>query len=349
MTSRTIQSLKPKEKRYSITIDKGLSLRVQTSGTKSWVLRIPTNGRVIDITLGHFPDLGLQQAKAEARKRQKEFDIDPVASYTLNDAFALWCAAKKGRIVSYEREKRTISYHLIRHLGNYQLDEISAPLVIKTVRCIEARGHQCTLKHVLMRLREMLDLAVFAGYITHNPISKISKAFAPAITTPMPSMDWRKLPAVMRVMKEASPRLQNYFLFSVCSMLRPGEVAMLEKSWLENDVITIPAQSMKKRRQHRVPVSSLMKKLLEREKQFSPHPRNNTFSLAESPVVTSASRLSQNIFCTLIWAVKLFPTASGQWLAAGWLIIMSRLKSQNHASLMSPATKFIGHISAQIF
>lgn len=274
MTSRSIQALKPKDRRYTIAVDKGLALRVQPSGTKSWVLRIPTNGRVIDITLGHFPDLGLQQAKAEARKRQKQFDIDPVSSYTLNDAFALWCSAKKGRIVSYEREKRTISFHLIKYLGNYQLDEISAPLVIKTVRCIEARGHQCTLKHVLMRLREMLDLAVFAGYISHNPISKISKAFAPAVTTPMPSLDWRMLPAVMRVMKEASPRLQNYFLFSVCSMLRPGEVAILEKSWLDNDVITIPAQSMKKRRQHRVPVSSLMKKLLEREKQFSPHPRN---------------------------------------------------------------------------
>lgn len=274
MTSRTIQSLKPKDRRYTIAVDKGLALRVQPSGTKSWVLRIPTNGRVIDITLGHFPELGLQQAKAEARKRQKAFDIDPIKSYNLNDAFQLWCSAKKGRIVSYDRERRTIHRHLIQYLGNHQLDEITAPLVIKTVKSLEAVGHQCTLKHVLMRLREMLDLAVFAGYISHNPISKISKAFAPAVSHPMPSLDWRMLPSVMSVMKEASPRLQNYFIFSVCSMLRPGEVAMLEKSWLDHDVITIPAQSMKKRRQHRVPVSSLMKKLLEREKQFSPHPRN---------------------------------------------------------------------------
>ena len=226
------------------------------------------------MTLGHFPDLSLQQAKAECRRRQKAFNINPISSYQLKDAFVLWCNSKKGRIVSYERERRTIQRHLINHLGSYQLDEISAPLVIKTVKSLEAVGHQCTLKHVLMRLREMLDLAVFAGYISHNPISKISKAFAPAVSHPMPSLDWRMLPSVMSVMKEASPRLQNYFIFSVCSMLRPGEVAMLEKSWLDHDVITIPAQSMKKRRQHRVPVSSLMKKLLEREKQFSPHPRN---------------------------------------------------------------------------
>lgn len=150
LTSRSIQALKPRDKRYTIAVDKGLALRVQPSGTKSWVLRIPTNGRVIDITLGHFPDLGLQQAKAEARKRQKSFYIDPIKSYTLNDAFALWCASKKGRIVSYERERRTIQHHLIQYLGSYQLDEISAPLVIKTVKVIEASGHQCTLKHVLM-------------------------------------------------------------------------------------------------------------------------------------------------------------------------------------------------------
>ena len=49
---------------------------------------------------------------------------------------------------------------------------------------------------------------------------------------------------------------------------------MLEKAWIDEDIITIPAESMKKRRQHRVPLSSLMKKLLDREKQFSPHPRN---------------------------------------------------------------------------
>lgn len=235
------------------------------------------------MTLGHFPDLSLQQAKAECRRRQKAFNINPISSYQLKDAFVLWCNSKKGRIVSYERERRTIQRHLIDHLGSYQLDEISAPLVIKTVKSLEAVGHQCTLKHVLMRLREMLDLAVFAGYISHNPISKISKAFAPAVSHPMPSLDWRMLPSLMRVMKEAPPRLQNYCIFSVCSMLRPGEVAMLEKSWLDHDVITIPAQSMKKRRQHRVPLSSLMKELLEREKKFSPHPRNKFVFAGRKP------------------------------------------------------------------
>lgn len=68
-TSKKIAALRPQEKRFSIAIEKGLTLRVHPSGTKSWVLRVPQNNRIIDLTLGHFPDLGLQQAKAEARKR----------------------------------------------------------------------------------------------------------------------------------------------------------------------------------------------------------------------------------------------------------------------------------------
>ena len=162
----------------------------------------------------------------------------------------------------------------MRHLGTRQLDEITAPLVIKTVQVIERDGKQSTLKRILMRLREIMELAVCAGYIDSNPLHRVSRVFAPAKSTAMPSVDWRDLPSAMRVIKDAPIRMQNYFLFSLCSMLRPGEVAKLEKSWIIGDVIHIPASEMKKARPHRVPITSLMKELLKRERTLSPHPKN---------------------------------------------------------------------------
>ena len=273
-TSREISKLKPKEKRYSVAVDNGLTLRVHPTGKKSWLIRIPVNGRCTDITLGHFPDMSLSQAKQAARRKQKEFDVKPVGGYTLKDAFVLWCNLKRGRIVSYKDEKKRIEFYLMRHLGNRQLDEITAPLVIKTVQVIEREGKQSTLKRILMRLREIMELAVCAGYIEANPLHRVSRVFAPAKATAMPSVDWRDLPVVMKVIKDAPTRMQNYFLFSLCSMLRPGEVAKLEKSWIVGDVIHIPASEMKKGRAHRVPITSLMKELLKREKGFSPHPKN---------------------------------------------------------------------------
>lgn len=274
LTSKKIAALKPREKRYSLAIEKGLTIRVNPSGLKSWLLRIPQNGRVIDITLGHFPEMSLSEAKQKARNKQKEFDISPINGYVLRDGFVLWCNLKRGHIASYKDEKRRLEQYIIKPLGFRQLDEITAPLVIKTVRHIENAGKQATLKRVLMRLREILDICVCAGYIEHNPLSRVSKVFAPAKVKPMPSTDWKKLPEVMTIMREAPPRIQNLFLFSLCSMLRPGEVAKLEKSWIQNDTIIIPSSEMKKGRAHRVPLTEFMKELIERERQLSPHPKN---------------------------------------------------------------------------
>lgn len=208
-SSKEIAALKPKEKRYSVAIENGLTIRVHPSGRKSWLVRVSLNGRSIDITLGHFPEMSLAEAKQVARKKQKEFDVKPVGGYTLRDAFVLWSNLKRGRIVSYRDEKRRIEYYLMRHLGSRQLDEITAPLVIKTVQIIERQGKQSTLKRILMRLREMMELAVCAGYIDANPLHRVSRVFAPARSTAMPSVDWRDLPAAMRVIKDAPIRMQN--------------------------------------------------------------------------------------------------------------------------------------------
>lgn len=274
LTTKKIAALKPRDKRYSIAIEGGLTIRVHPSGAKSWLLRIARDGRVKDVTLGHFPNVTLLQAKQLARKKQQSFDLKPIDGYLLKDGFALWCNLKRHNIISYKDEKRRLERYVIAPLGKLPIDEITAPLVIRTVRHIETSGKQATLKRVLMRLREILDLCVYAGYITHNPLSKISKVFAPATVTSMPSTDWRELVDVMKVIGTAPIRLQNYFLFSLCSMLRPGEIAKLEKSWIKDDAIVIPAQHMKKKREHRVPLTSFMKQLIRTELSLSPHPRN---------------------------------------------------------------------------
>lgn len=178
-TQRKIAALKPLEKRYSVALGYGLSLKVQPSGAKSFVLRLCVSGRVTDILLGHFPEMSFGEAKQAARRRRKEIGKEPPKGYVLADAFRLWCNLKKGRIVSYADERRRLERYIIKPLGMKQIDEITAPLVIQTVRYIEQAGHRATLKRVLMRTREILDLAVCAGYIQHNPCERVSKVFAP--------------------------------------------------------------------------------------------------------------------------------------------------------------------------
>lgn len=265
--------MQPQEKRFTVALGGGLSVKVQPTGTKSFVLRVCQDGKVRDFFLGHFPSLTLAQARQLARRKKKEVGQTPPPGYTLRDAFKLWCGLKRGRIVSYQDERRRLERYLIGPIGSRQLDEITAPLVIHTVKGLDRAGKRATLKRVLMRTREILDLAVCAGFIEHNPIERVSRVFAAPVVKPMPSVHWRELPAVMRIMSQAPRRLQVLFLFQLATMLRPGEAASVRKEWIEDDTLIIPATSMKKGREHRVPLAPFVLALIAEERRLSPHPR----------------------------------------------------------------------------
>lgn len=274
LTPKKIAALEPREKRYVVADSHGLTLRVYPSGSKTWCLRLPQNGRVTDISLGKWPEIDLKQARQITRRKKKELGQEPPRGYVFRDAFRIWCDLKRGRIVSYKEEKRLLERHLLSQIGTRQLDEITAPLIIHTVKPIQAKGLQVTLKRVIMRCREILDLAVCAGYIHHNPIERLNRIYAAPVVTPMPAIRWQDLDLAMAVIAEAPRRIQVLFLWSLCSMLRPGENASLEKSWITEDAIHIPAEHMKKRRPFRVPLTTFMKELIAREQELSPRPRS---------------------------------------------------------------------------
>lgn len=272
LTPKKIEALKPQKKRFSVADQKGLTLRVQPSGKKYWYVRTYIFGRMTDKKIGEYPEMSLIQARQKTRKLRKEVGLLPPKGYVLKDAFKLWCKLKKDQIVSYNDEKRRLERYIIEPLGSRQLDEITAPIVIQAVMPIEKDGKQATLKRILMRLREILDLAVCAGFIEHNPLARVSKVFAPPKVKAMPSIDWRELPCAMTLISSAPLRMRILFLFSLCTLLRPGEIAKIEKSWIIGDAIHIPEEHMKKRRPFRVPLTDFMRELIKREQDVSPHP-----------------------------------------------------------------------------
>ena len=269
LTTKQIEKLQPQDKRYVVNDTHGLTLRVYPSGTKTWVLRLCSYSRVTDVTLGRYPEVSLKGARQLARRKHKELGMEAPAGYILRDAYRLWKNLKRGRIKSYMDECRRIERYLMKTLGNRQIDEITAPLVIYTVSALDKQNKRPTLKRVLMRLNEMMELSVCAGFIQHNPLSKVSKVFAPAKTKPMPSLPWKETEWVMRVMKNATPKTKLFFLWSIASALRPCENAKLRWDWIEDDVLVISSSEMKKGREHRVPLTDFMKAILAECKKLS--------------------------------------------------------------------------------
>lgn len=269
-----INKLEPKERRYTVSDGHGLTLKIYPSSTKSWVLRVSSFGKVQDIKLGNYPEVSLAHARQLARRKRKELELSPSRGYTLNDAFKLWKDLKRGRIVSYKAEKRRIEQCLIRYLGNKQLDEISAPQVIHILKPLEKEGKRASVKRLLMRMREMLDYAVCAGYIQHNPLQGVSRVFASPTTRHMLSLPWENLPEILKEVSTGSRRNQQLFLVQLILMLRPGEAVKLKWDWIQGDTLVIPAEEMKKRQKHRIPLPKGIHNLFQIIKKESPHPRS---------------------------------------------------------------------------
>ena len=246
------------------------------SGVKSWVVRIPFNNRVSDITLGHFPEIGKRQACQLAKRERQKYELTAPNGYTFQDAYCLWKSLKRGEIVSYQSEKQRLDKYVVSALARKPLDDITAPTIIRLLKPIEQSGKRATAKRCLMRIREIFDLAVCAGYVLHNPIAGVSRLFKAPKKTPRPSLPWCELPAVIDVIcQNANKHLQLIFFFSLYSMLRPGEVVKLRWDWIKQDCLTIPAEHMKMKRLHRVPLTAYALSLLNEAKNTSKHKRSS--------------------------------------------------------------------------
>lgn len=280
--------------------------------------------------------MSLKEARQVTRRKRKEFDQEPPKGYVFADAFRLWCNQKKGRIVSYENEKRMLERHLLPYVAMRQIDEITAPLIVHVTKPLAQSGRQVTLKRVVMRCREILDLAVAAGFIQHNPIDRLNKIFPAPEVEPMPSIDWRELTEAMTVIAGATRKIQVVFLFSLCSLLRPNEVAKLRWEWIEQDVITIPASEMKKRRAHRVPLTPELLYLLGEAKAISKHPRSGfVFSGCNGSKPMSSQTLAKYLHGTKL---------KGRLVAHG-LRSIGRSWMADHKILYEVAEACLAHLS----
>lgn len=84
LTATQIDGLKATEQRrdYTDPAMRGLQLRVEPNGRKTWLFRYKRRGQEVRVKLGHFPTLSLAQARAAAQAQRDllDQDIDPRAA-----------------------------------------------------------------------------------------------------------------------------------------------------------------------------------------------------------------------------------------------------------------------------
>lgn len=273
-----IRAAKPREKEYNLFDGLGLRLRIKPNGSKLWLLNYtrPKDKKRSNLSLGSYPEISLAKARAlvlEARSLLAE-NIDPKlhrdqtaaaeAALTINTFEKVatdWFEIKRDSITAEHAAKTwsSLELHILPYLGKTPIGQVTAPMVIKIFRPIEAKGTLETVKRLSQRINEIMIFAVNTGLIHANPLSGIKAAFKKPKKQNMAAMPPAELPELMRTIANASIRRTTRFLieWQLHTMTRPNEAAAAR--WDEIDINerlwVIPAERMKMSREHIIPLS----------------------------------------------------------------------------------------------
>jgi integrase len=285
LTDTQVKNAKPRDKEYNLSHGKGLQLRIKPSGRKVWLFNYfrPYSKKRANLKIGEYPNTTLAQATSTRNKYLAlvEQSIDPQEheieegrktlvqkEATLSNVSNDWLEIKRTTVSEdyAEKVKRMLELHVFKSLGSYPLDKLTAPIVIDSLKSLEAKGSLETLRRICQKLNEIMIWAVNTGVIHHNPLSGIKAAFKSPVVRNQLSIPPTELPAFMMALQRASIKFVTRCLieWELHTLTRPSEAAHAKWSEidLDNDLWSIPAERMKMKRDHVIPISPQAKAIL---------------------------------------------------------------------------------------
>ncbi|QPS19506.1 integrase domain-containing protein [Serratia plymuthica] len=286
LTHTEVQKAKALEKDLTLHDGDGLFLLVKTTGKKLWrfrYLRPGTSSRTM-VSLGAYPALSLadaRQIRAEklailARgidpqaKEAEEAEQKQVAqeSIFLNVA-KQWFVLKQASVSVKHAEDiwRSLEKDILPSIENVPVQDIKARLLIQVLEPIKARGALETVRRLVQRINEIMIYAVNTGLIDANPASGIGNAFERPKKQHMPTIRPEELPKLMRTISMSNLSIPTRCLleWQLLTLIRPSEASAT--AWAEIDIENrewrIPAERMKAKRDHIVPLSDQALEILE--------------------------------------------------------------------------------------
>lgn len=292
LSDMKVKAAKPKEKDYILTDGNGLQMRVRSNGSKLWNFNYihPVTKKRVNMGLGTFPEVSLALARkrtVEARelvalgldpkeKRDAERNAKKAATeHTFENLSSAWFELKKDSVTQAYAEDiwRSLTLHIFPDLGTTPISTISAPQVINLLRPLETKGSLETVKRLTQRLNEIMIYGVNSGLIHANPLSGIRSVFKKPKKKNMAALPPDELKELMVAIANASIKRTTRCLieWQLHTMTRPIEAATTR--WadidIEKKIWTIPAERMKKRRTHIIPLTEQALAILEAIKPYS--------------------------------------------------------------------------------
>ncbi len=275
--------------------EKGLFLLLQPSGGKLWRFKYRFNGKEKKLGLGRYPDVSLK----EARRRRDEarqtlaMGTDPgeekkqVALATALNAANSFEAVGEEYLEKMSREGReAVTINKSRWLASLfstsikqsPIASISPAELLASLKAIEAKGHHETARRMRSFAGRVFRYAIATSRAERDPSADLRGALiTPRVKHHSAIFEPKRVGQLLCCIDNytGSPLVRLALQLTPHVFVRPGELRSAEWSEIDQSkaIWTIPAEKMKMRQPHRVPLSTQAIAIFDSTKVLSGHQR----------------------------------------------------------------------------
>lgn len=294
LTDSAIRNAKPKAKPYKLHDRNRLFMLVHSNGSKYWRLRYKRGSKEKVLALGAYPSVTLAEARKQAQEAHDLLvkGIDPAeqkAALKIKTSVATfesvardWLARKKNKLAPtyFDKIEKTIRTNLFPRLGEKPIREVTAGMVLECLRVMEARNAIELARRCKAYAAAIFDYAAALELVPvgYNPAKGLTRDVLESRPVKhFPHLVEAELGEFLRALVEypGKPLTRLAVKLLLLTFVRPGELraAKWEEFNLADDVPVwrIPAERMKMRHPHAVPLSRQVVEALKELQIFSGH------------------------------------------------------------------------------
>jgi len=292
----------------------GLQLWVRYTGVKSWISAYRWQGKQQTLTIGTYPIMSLQDARqrnieikrliadgVNPKDHKKEQQASQDGSYIFDNIAQSWYAERKTYLAesTFSRNYSAYMRDVKPSIGNKNINDITPPQILAIGKVVEARGANEMARRTIREIGQIFKHAIRNGLATHNPATDLAEAIKPHKTVNHSRITSQQLPTLLKdINAYDGDLLVKLGLWFMCyTFVRTSELRFME--WLEIDykhgLWRIPADKMKAKRLHIVPLAPQAMAILEQIKELGFSDQYVFFN------TSTRKPYSQNAFITALW------------------------------------------------
>lgn len=286
LTDTAIRKAKPRERDYKMADAKGLFLLVTKTGGKLWRWKYRYKGQEKKMSFGQYPEVTLAEVRDRHAKERRLLasDIDPMEQRKAKKKAIRDSNELPFRVIAskwHEHWKHGNSPHHVKatwsrlesnvfpEIGDRLITEIEAPEIVAMVKSIQDRGKLDIAKRALETTGQIFRYAVAHGHSKRNPAADIKPGdiLKSRQKVNHARVEAKALPALLRAIEVYQGKHITRLGMKLMAMTFVRTSELIGARWSEFDFEAarwdIPAERMKMRTPHIVPLSTQALEVLE--------------------------------------------------------------------------------------